>query len=131
MLLADTSVWVEYLRRAEVGWAAELDDLLERGEVLMCGPVLAELVAGLAPERRGAFWIRLRALPWAELERSSWLRAGTVANDLRRGGATVPLTDVAIAVVAAEAGATVWSADSDFERLEVAMNDLTVRFERR
>lgn len=129
-VVPDTSVWVEYLRRGARGWAAELDELLERGEVLMCGPVLAELLAGLPADRRSAFWVRWQALPWAELERSSWLRAGAVAGDLRRRGATVPLTDVVIAVAAARAGAAVWSADAAFERVTGVMDDLTLRYQR-
>ena len=129
-LVADTSVWVEYLRRGAQGWAAELDELLQRREVLMCGPVLAELVAGLPSDRRSGFWVRWQALPWAELERSSWLRAGALAGDLRRRGATVPLTDIVIAVAAARAGATLWSADADFERLTAVMDDLTLRYQR-
>jgi predicted nucleic acid-binding protein len=129
-LVADTSVWVEYLRRGARGWAAELDELLQRGEVLMCGPVLAELLAGLPSDRRSAFWVRWQALPWAELERSSWLRAGALAGDLRRRGATVPLTDIVIAVAAARAGAALWSADADFERLTGVMDDLTLRYQR-
>jgi predicted nucleic acid-binding protein len=129
-LVADTSVWVEYLRRGRGGWAGELDELLQRGEVLMCGPVLAELLAGLPSDRHSAFWVRWQALPWAELERSSWRRVGRLAGDLRRAGATVPLTDVMIAVAAARAGAALWSADSDFERLTDVMDDLTLRYQR-
>jgi predicted nucleic acid-binding protein len=130
-LLADTSVWVEYLRHGTRGWAAELDELLHRGEVLMCGPVAAELLAGLPPDRRTPFWVRWQALPWAELQRSSWLRVGVLAGDLRRRGATVSLTDIVIAVAAAGAGAAVWSADADFERLTGVMEDLTLRYQRR
>lgn len=130
-VVADTSVWIEYLRQGERGWAAELDDLLERGQVLMCGPVLAEFLAGLPPERRSAFWVRLQALPWAELERAAWLRVASVAGDLRRRGQVVALTDIAIAVAAAAGSAAVWTADTDFERVLEVMDDLTLRYERR
>jgi predicted nucleic acid-binding protein len=129
-LLADTSVWIEYLRYGTRGWAAELDELLHRGEVLMCGTVSAELLAGLPPDRRSAFWVRWQALPWADLQRASWLRVGVLAGDLRRRGATVPLTDIVIAVAAAGAGAALWSADADFERLTGVMEDLTLRCQR-
>ena len=69
MILPDTSVWIEYLRRGEAGWARELDEFLARGEVMMCGPVLAELVAGVPAERRSNFALRLRALTWSGLDR--------------------------------------------------------------
>ena len=43
-------MWVEYLRHGAQGWAAEVADGIERGEVLVCGPVLAELISGTSPE---------------------------------------------------------------------------------
>lgn len=76
MIIADTSVWIEYLRRAEAGWAWELDELLARGELMTCGPILTELVAGVPRERRSDYALRLRALPWSGLDRDGWLRAG-------------------------------------------------------
>jgi predicted nucleic acid-binding protein len=130
VIVADTSVWIEYLRRGESGWAWELDELLARGEVMMCGPVLAELVAGVPPERRSDYALRLRALPWSGLDRDGWLRAGLVRGDLRRSGFTASLVDVAIAVSAARAQAALWTADAAHERVAGAMSDLTIRYRR-
>jgi predicted nucleic acid-binding protein len=127
VILADTSVWVEYLRRGERGWAWELDELLARGEIVMCGPVLAELLAGVPAERRSDYALRLRALPWSELDRDGWLRAGLVRGDLRRDGFMASLVDVVIAVSAVRAGATLWTADAAHEHLAAAMGDLRIR----
>lgn len=131
MTLADTSVWVEYLRRGHRGWAAELDELLERGELLVCGPVVSELLAGVRGDHRGGFAVRLAALPWAELGHDAWMRIGTVSGDLRRRGIVVGLADAAIAVAAAGAGALLWSADADHERLAEVMGELTLRYQPR
>jgi predicted nucleic acid-binding protein len=130
VIVADTSVWIEYLRRGESGWAWELDELLARGELMMCGPVLAELVAGVPSERRSDYALRLRALPWSGLDRDGWLRAGLVRGDLRRSGVTASLIDVLIAVSAAQAGASLWTADAAHERITAAMGDLTIRYQR-
>lgn len=130
MIVADTSVWIEYLRRGQAGWAWELDELLARGELMMCGPVLAELVAGVPGERRSDYAVRLRALPWSDLDRGGWLRAGLVRGDLRRSGFTASLIDVLIAVSAARAGAALWTADAAHERITAAMSDLTIRYQR-
>jgi predicted nucleic acid-binding protein len=130
VILADTSVWIEYLRRGENGWAHELDELLARGELAMCGPVLGELVAGVPLERRNDYALRLRALPWADLDRDGWTRAGLVRGDLLRDGFTASSIDVTIAVSAAHARATLWSADAVHERVVAAMGDLTLRYER-
>jgi predicted nucleic acid-binding protein len=129
VIVADTSVWVEYLRRGERGWAWELDELLARREIVMCGPVLAELVAGVPRERRSDYALRLRALPWSGLDRDGWLRAGLVRGDLRRGGYTASLIEVAIAVSAVQAGAALWTGDAAHEHVATAMGDLTVRYQ--
>jgi predicted nucleic acid-binding protein len=130
VIVADTSVWIEYLRRGKAGWAWELDELLARGELMMCGPVLAELVAGVPDERRSDYALRLRALPWSGLDRDGWLRAGLLRGELRRSGFTASLVDIAIAVSAAQAGAALWTADAAHERVGAAMNDLTIRYQR-
>jgi predicted nucleic acid-binding protein len=130
VIVADTSVWIEYLRGGEAGWAWELDELLARGELMMCGPVLAELVAGVPDERRSDYALRLRALPWSGLDRDGWLRAGLLRGDLRRSGFTASLIDIAIAISAAQAGASLWTGDAAHERVAAAMDDLTIRYQR-
>jgi predicted nucleic acid-binding protein len=130
VILADTSVWIEYLRRGQTGWARELDEFLARGEVMMCGPVLAELVASVPAEHRSDYAVRLRALPWSGLDRDGWLRAGLVRGDLLRDGFTASLIDIAIAVSAAQANASLWTADAAHERVAAAMSDLTIRYQR-
>lgn len=123
-VLADTSVWVDYLRDGTRGAAAKLDDLLEQQAVVVCGPVLAELLAGTRVEQRGELWRALEALPWADLDRSAWHRVGEIANDLRAAGVSVALTDVEIAVAAVLAGASLWTRDDDFVRIRAALPEL-------
>jgi predicted nucleic acid-binding protein len=47
MILADTSVWIEYLRGTPTAAADELDERLAAHDVLMCGPVATELLTGV------------------------------------------------------------------------------------
>lgn len=123
-VLPDTSIWVDYLRSGTAGPAATLDDLLERESAVVCGPVLAELLAGAPPERRDELWHALEALPWADLARSDWQRVGELGHDLRAAGDSVPLTDLAIAVAAVSAGASLWTNDSGFARIRSALPEL-------
>ncbi|MDA8071544.1 MAG: PIN domain-containing protein [Actinomycetota bacterium] len=116
-VLADTSVWVEYLRAGKGSSSARLDDLLAAGEVLVCGPVVAELLAGAKPPDRGRLWLLLTGLPWADLGLVQWQGVGETAARLRERGETVALTDVEIAVAAVDSAARLWTRDSDFERL--------------
>lgn len=120
-VLPDTSIWVDYLRTGTDGPAAKLDAFLEREEVVVCGPVLAELLAGSPLERRDELWHALEALPWADVRRPEWRHAGVVAHDLRAAGATVPLTDVVIAVAALSVDASVWTRDADFEQIRTVL----------
>ena len=60
MILVDTSVWVDHLRRANL----ELVDLLERGQVLVHPFVVGEIACGSLSDREAALEL-LRQLPAA------------------------------------------------------------------
>lgn len=122
-VLPDTSIWVDYFRGAEPA-ATSLDRLLAEEEPVMCGPILAELVAGVTATRRDELWLALAGLPFVELGREAWARAGEVAHELRARGARVPLLDVLIAVAAIRSGASLWTRDGDFERIAQVVPDL-------
>jgi predicted nucleic acid-binding protein len=124
VVLPDTSVWVDFSRRGLKGDAAAMRGLLDRGEVVTCGPVAAELVAGADGDVGERMWAMLSSLPWVELVSSDWREIGEVAGSLRRMGKPLPLTDLAIAIAAARAGHSVWSFDSDFERIAPALDGL-------
>lgn len=123
-VIADTAIWVDYLRRGRSGAGAALDDLLARGELMVCGPVVAEILAGAADRHRVELWTLLAGLPWADLGRGQWRRVGEVAAALRKRGAEVPLTDIEIAVAAVEADAALWTRDRDFERIAAVLSEL-------
>ncbi len=127
-VLADTSVWVEYLRQGTKGPARALDGLLERGEVVLCGPVVAELIAGTPSDRRAELWNLLAGLPWIDLNPPQWRRAGEAAGELRQQGRSVPLTDIEVAVAAVDGGAQLWTRDADFQQIAGVLKGLN-RFE--
>jgi predicted nucleic acid-binding protein len=116
-VLADTAVWAEYLRRGKGSKSGRLDDLLVAGEVLVCGPVVAELLAGAKSADRGRLWLLLAGLPWADLGPVQWQSVGETAARLRHSGEAVALTAVEIAVAAVDSSARLWTRDSDFERI--------------
>lgn len=116
-VLADTSVWVEYLRRGKGSKSARLDDLLVAGEVLVCGPVVAELLAGAKSADRGRLWLLLTGLPLADPGPTQWQSVGETAARLRGRGETVALTDVEVAIATIDSSARLWTCDSDFERV--------------
>jgi hypothetical protein len=124
VVLPDTSVWIPYFRSVSGGDGDRLEALIDRGEVAICGPVLAELLGGAGDSQRASIVETVGSLPWADLDRAAWQEAGAVARRLRQEGRTLPLTDLAIAVAAAHAGYSLWSLDSDFERIAPALDGL-------
>lgn len=118
LALADTSIWVKYLRHGPTDpWGSLLDAALESSRLMICGPVVAELLTGTGAADRDRLAATLRAIDWVNLGRREWLAAGELAAKLRGAGETVPLTDVSIAVAAMSADAELLTADSDFERI--------------
>ena len=127
-VLADTSVWVDFLKVGTSGPAAELATLLRDRRVVLCGQVVAELLAGTQPKQRDGLWTLLSGLPWLELRARGWRRVGELAGDARRSGFTLPLTDVQIAVMALENEAELWSRDAHFAQIGALVSGL-VRFQ--
>ena len=124
IVVADSSVWVSYLRTGTKGSGGALDGLLASEQVRMCGPVAAELLVGTPAAHRAELWTLLTGLPWADLGREQWREVGEAAAKLRERGQTVPLTDVEIAVAARAAEARLWSDDTDFDRIEAVVPGL-------
>jgi predicted nucleic acid-binding protein len=127
VVLPDTSIWVTYLRAGGQDVTDELSALLERREVLACGPVVAELVAGARPSDRATLLASLAGLPWAELDHQAWHSVGLLAAELRDRGQRLPLTDLEIAVAARSSGAVLWTADHHFDRLAPLLDGLELR----
>lgn len=124
MVLPDTSIWISYFRSSSGAEGDRLEALVEAGEVAICGPVLAELLGGARDAQRAAIMETVADLPWADLEPAAWQDVGTAAHRLRQAGQTLSLTDLAIAVAAARAGYSLWSLDSDFERIAPVLDGL-------
>jgi predicted nucleic acid-binding protein len=124
MVLPDTSVWIPYFRSRSGADGDRLEALIAAREVVVCGPVLAELLAGAGEAQREAIAGTVGGLPLAELDRAAWEGVGQLARRLRQIGQTLPLTDLTIAVAAACGGHSLWSLDSDFERIAPVLDGL-------
>lgn len=87
----------------------------------MCGPVVAELLAGVTSADRGRLWVLLTGLPWADLGPVQWQSVGETAARLRERGETVALTDIEIAIAAIDSSARLWTRDWDFKRVRAVL----------
>jgi predicted nucleic acid-binding protein len=124
-VLPDTSVWVDFFRNRHPA-AEQLDERLGAEEVVTCGPIVAELLAGVRPGQREGLLLALSPLRFVELGHAHWRLAGERVADLRATGETLPLLDVLIAVAAHAARARIWTRDADLTRLSTILPGLEV-----
>jgi predicted nucleic acid-binding protein len=105
LILADTSVWVEHLRRGD----ARLTGLLEEGRVLAHPYVIGELALGNL-QRRDAVLGELLSLPAATVAEPMELLE--FARERRLHGRGIGYVDAALlAAVALTPGAQLWTLD--------------------
>jgi predicted nucleic acid-binding protein len=84
---------------------------------VVCGPVVAEILAGAKASDRNTLWLLFTGLPWANLAPLQWQRVGDVAALLRERGEVTALTDIEIAVAAVDSSSQLWTRDDDFQRI--------------
>lgn len=120
MVIADTSVWVDFLRGTEAAHCETLSWLLEEQEVALCDRVLQEVLQGVRGDREfRRVSARLLALPCYNLGGPA-LAVGAARNyrRLRRLGVTPrSATDVLIATFCIEEGHELLHSDRDFDPL--------------
>ena len=105
MILVDTSVWVDHLRRAD----AALVDLLDRGTVLMHPFVVGEIACGSLAQRSAVLEL-LHHLPMAEVADTDEILAFIDRRHLHGQG--IGLIDIhLLASTALTAGARLWTRD--------------------
>lgn len=118
MVIADADVWVDYFEKPSSRTGELLDRLIRAGQAALTGVVLAELVRGAQGRAR------LRALrdifagmPYLEMNRGAWERAGRIAEELDRKGTIIPLPDIFIAALAIEGEHELLTRDKHFDRI--------------
>ena len=120
MVVADTSVWIDFFADRQTPQARRLETLIEEGEdVAVCGIVLAEILQGIRPdaecERTESI---LRHFPCLEMSRETFIAAGHLYRRLRGKGITIRNTvDSMIAACCIENGAQLLHNDRDFDAI--------------
>jgi predicted nucleic acid-binding protein len=106
VILVDTSVWIDHLRRTEP-WLVEL---LEHGEVLMHPMIIGELACGSIPHRDGVLGL-MRRLPFApEATHGEALRLVEAHRLMNRGIGYIDVHLLASALLAQDA--RIWATDA-------------------
>ena len=118
MVIADSNIWIHYLRNPTSEVGSTLQELLDSDRVLMTDVVLAEVLQGARTEREFDILLsHLTALPYQEMTTSTWVSAGQIGLQLRLTDGLIPLTDLAIAALALEYDHEVCTLDGHFDRI--------------
>ena len=119
LILIDTSSWVHFMRtRGDRDARRRVETALWTGEACWCPLVQLELWNGARGDHEPKVLRHLESvLVSLPMDGEVWDIACSLARRARSRGVTVSATDIAIAACARRHGATLESADADFDRL--------------
>ncbi len=121
MVLVDSSVWIEALRReGRLEVKLGLEGLLEQYDAVWCGPVKLEVLGGARPQDRGRLETHFSCIPYLPMKDTAWESAKSLAWRLRDRGCVTPWNDVLIAALSVEADCRIYSVDKHFEMMRAA-----------
>jgi predicted nucleic acid-binding protein len=115
MILADTSVVIDFLRTAD----AKLRHLIVTEPAAVCGVTRAEVLYGtLNPGHRAKLLTALNLFHQMPFPDVLWDAVGDNLAALRTSGVTVPFPDVVIATVAIANDVELWTRDNQFRMIQ-------------
>ncbi len=115
MVLVDSSVWIEALRRdGRLDVKLALENLLEEYEASWCGPVKLEVLGGARQQERKALEEQFSCIPYFPMTDAAWDAAKNLAWRLRDRGCTAPWNDILIASLSVKAECRIYAVDKHF-----------------
>lgn len=118
MVIADTSLWIEYFKGGDEPARTALRHLIRTEQIVLVGVVLAELLQGCRSSGEAdTILSHLTALPFLDTTFSTWIRTGELSASIRRNGITLPLSDLIICALAMEHRYQVYALDTHFTRI--------------
>jgi predicted nucleic acid-binding protein len=119
LILADTSVWIEFLKGKEPIFS-RFEDFLKLGRIFSVPWIFGELLQGARDDedarRIEAFWRELPKLEDNELS-DTWIKAGLRSGREQFISKGVGLIDAAIIEAAVSRGGVVWTLDKKLQKL--------------
>ncbi len=118
MVIADTSAWIAFQTKPDSKFGREFDSLLASDQIVMVGPVLAELLQGARSEDELTFFAeRLGALEFLEADQDTWIRAGRINYQLRALGRIISMADLIVSALAIQHGIPVYTSTRDYREV--------------
>jgi predicted nucleic acid-binding protein len=116
MVLVDSSVWIEALRRdGNVHVKLAVEGLLEKYEAAWCGPVKLEVLGGARAQDRKKLEEQFSCIPYFPMADGAWDSAKNLAWLLRDKGCTAPWNDILIAALSVKADCRIYAVDKHFQ----------------
>jgi len=117
-IIVDTCVCIEFFRKPESDLTVYLKCQLRERRVTMVGMVLAEILQGIKVQKEARLVKEsLKKLPYLEMTRDIWEKAGEISASLRRKGITIPLSDLIISALAISVDYEVFTIDPHFKQV--------------
>ncbi|MFZ4395466.1 MAG: type II toxin-antitoxin system VapC family toxin [Kiritimatiellia bacterium] len=115
--LLDSTIYIDWMRQGRNPIRA-LSSWLRAGSLVGCGVVRAEVLRGMvSPAARREMELLFEHIPDVPMAASVWDEIAGLAWEMDRSGDVLPLTDIAIAVCARRAKATVVTRDKHFRSI--------------
>jgi hypothetical protein len=115
MVIVDSSVWIEVLRRdGRLDVKLALENLLQEYEATWCGPVKIEVLGGARPQDRKALEKYFSCIPYFPMTDPAWESAKNLAWRLRDKGCHAPWNDILIAALSVKAECRIYAVDKHF-----------------
>jgi predicted nucleic acid-binding protein len=116
MIIADTSVWIEFLKRNKP-FFLRMQSLLESREVIALDPVFGELLQGAKSKRERQiildYWKNSPRID----EHTLWIDAGLYSGEKKLFSKGVGLIDAYIIVASLKTNARVWTLDEKLNKV--------------
>jgi predicted nucleic acid-binding protein len=116
-VVVDSSIWIAFLRGRPAATVEHLSPLLEEDRVLLARPVWVELLAGFPKNRRSDMAWRFSGLRMLTPDEDTWAFIEDWQQKATANGFSLGVADLLIGALAAQAGASVWTNDSDFDHM--------------
>ena len=116
MVIVDSSVWIETLRRdGRIEVKVALESLLDEYEATWCGPVKLEVLGGARAQERQALEEQFSCIPYFPMQDAAWGSAKKLSWQLRDKGCNPPWNDILIAALSIKAGCRIYAMDKHFD----------------
>jgi len=113
-VMVDTSVWIDFFRKGDSQASRDLSFYIENDFVHICGIVELEIIQGLKENKKESVLSALDVVNYVELTRQDFVKAGSMVNQLRKKGITIPSTDAIIAACSFGNNLKLLTFDKDF-----------------